>query len=291
MVTLSSWSPYHHAHYIYVAHSYTMFTLWPGLKNQGCACYMNSVLQQLFAIPDFRSAILRCNVPQGKSFMDDGNTEDNGQGANTIVKRNNNRDVFFQTQRTFQHLNDGTRRAFVDPVGLVRAFTDRNPTFKRNSHECAHEFLLLILDQLEKHFEAAPAESFANQLANCIGGAIETIKKCTVCQLHTTIDNKPFKNLQVNVRSTESEEPCNTIERCIHEFTKPETLQLECSNCQRHTETTLTRSVSTLEQVAFYSQTHSQFDLCFIPLFEIRIMLYIIPCSLFDHAHFYNMFM
>ncbi len=137
------------------------------------------------------------------------------------------------------------------------------------------------LSVIETHFEAAPAESFTNQLAHCIGGVIETVKTCTVCQLHTTIDNKPFKTLQVNVRSTKSEEPCNTIERCIHEFTKPETLQLECSNCQRHTENTLTRSVSTLKQVAFYSQTHSQFDFCFIPWFEIRIILY----SLLHHAH------
>ena len=167
--------------------------MWPGLKNQGTTCYVNSVLQLLFSIPNFRSAILRYNVPQEKSFMDDGNTEDNGQGANTIVKRNNNRDVFFQTQRTFQHLNDGTRRAFVDPVGLVRAFVDRNPTFNRNRHECAHEFLLLILQQLETYFEAAPAESFTNQLAHCIGGVIETVKTCTVCQFHTTIDNNHLK--------------------------------------------------------------------------------------------------
>lgn len=29
-----------------------------GLKNIGCICYMNSIMQQLFMIPSFRKAIL-----------------------------------------------------------------------------------------------------------------------------------------------------------------------------------------------------------------------------------------
>jgi uncharacterized UBP type Zn finger protein len=237
---------------------------------------MNSVLQQLYAISEFRSAILECNLPQMKSLVDDGNTESNDQSTHTrgrdenktsvtknqeitrlfvVTQRESQHDVFYQTQRAFHDLNDGTGRAFVNPVGFVRAFLARYPAFKRNPQNCAHEFLYLILDQVARHMEAVPAESFTNQPANCIGGVIETVKTCSVCQLQTTISKVPFKGLEVHVRLKETGLPCNTIERFIQEFMKPETLDnnsnVECSNCQKHTKTTLTKTMSKLQQVAF----------------------------------------
>ena len=171
------------------------------------------------------------------------------------TQRESQYDVFYQTQRTFHDLNDGTGRAFVNPVGFVRAFLARYPAFKRNPQNCAHEFLYLILDQVARHMEAVPAESFTNQPVDCIGGVIEKVKTCSVCQLQTTISKVPFQGLEVNVRLKETGLPCNTIERCIHEFMKPEMLHnnsnVECSNCQQRTKTTLTHSVSKLQQVAF----------------------------------------
>lgn len=35
-----------------------------GLKNLGCTCYMNTLFQQMFMIPDFRTAILECDDPE-----------------------------------------------------------------------------------------------------------------------------------------------------------------------------------------------------------------------------------
>ncbi|CAM9396814.1 unnamed protein product, partial [Scytosiphon promiscuus] len=37
-----------------------------GLKNQGCTCYMNSLLQQLFMVPALRKAILEAKLPRRK---------------------------------------------------------------------------------------------------------------------------------------------------------------------------------------------------------------------------------
>eukprot|EP00903_Cladosiphon_okamuranus_P009694 g9223.t1 len=37
-----------------------------GLKNQGCTCYMNSLLQQLFMVPALRKAILEARLPRRK---------------------------------------------------------------------------------------------------------------------------------------------------------------------------------------------------------------------------------
>lgn len=40
-------------------------TGYVGLKNLGCTCYMNSLLQQFFMVPDFRQGILSINFPKG----------------------------------------------------------------------------------------------------------------------------------------------------------------------------------------------------------------------------------
>lgn len=39
-------------------------TGYVGIKNLGCICYMNSLLQQLYMIPSFREALLNCIDPQ-----------------------------------------------------------------------------------------------------------------------------------------------------------------------------------------------------------------------------------
>lgn len=56
-----------------------------GLQNLGATCYMNSVLQQIFMVPDFRTGLLSCAV------------DDKDEG-------NENQKVLFQLQRIFSYL-------------------------------------------------------------------------------------------------------------------------------------------------------------------------------------------
>jgi len=37
-------------------------TGYVGLKNFGCTCYMNALMQQLFMIPDLRAGILEADI-------------------------------------------------------------------------------------------------------------------------------------------------------------------------------------------------------------------------------------
>ena len=42
------------------------------MKNIGCICYMNSIMQQLFMIPSFRKSIIEVDDPNfGKESNDD----------------------------------------------------------------------------------------------------------------------------------------------------------------------------------------------------------------------------
>ena len=72
-----------------------------GLKNFGCTCYMNSLLQQLYMIPDFRKSVLGIHFPTDASSRD--SVEDN---------------VLYQLQGIFANLQESEKSYFI-PKGFV----------------------------------------------------------------------------------------------------------------------------------------------------------------------------
>lgn len=75
-----------------------------GLENLGCTCYMNSLIQQLFMIPDFRDTVLE--------------TEDLNAG-----KVEDHENLFHQVQLTFGALKI-SQRQYYDPRLFCYAFKD-----------------------------------------------------------------------------------------------------------------------------------------------------------------------
>ena len=74
---------------------------YAGLKNLGCTCYMNSLIQQLFMIPRFRKGVLSIESPN--------DTEDD--------------QFVYQLQSIFTYLQE-TQRKFYDPVGFCKVNKD-----------------------------------------------------------------------------------------------------------------------------------------------------------------------
>jgi len=56
-----------------------------GLKNQGCTCYMNSLLQQLFMMPDVRNSL--CAAPLPTSLRSNGLFSESSGGAKLVGKK------------------------------------------------------------------------------------------------------------------------------------------------------------------------------------------------------------
>lgn len=72
-----------------------------GLKNLGCTCYMNSLLQQFFMVPEFRRGLL--------SVEDKDPDKDES--------------LLWQLQKMFANLQE-SERAYYNPKQFVHAFKD-----------------------------------------------------------------------------------------------------------------------------------------------------------------------
>jgi len=74
-----------------------------GLRNFGCTCYMNSLIQQLFMIPEFRAGILRIPAKQLQSL---------GTMNSLVVT---------ELQQIFANLQESEKQ-FYKPQGFVDVF-------------------------------------------------------------------------------------------------------------------------------------------------------------------------
>jgi len=83
-------------------------TGYVGIQNPGCICYMNSCIQQLFMISEFREAILRIK----QRYINDPKE-----------------DLLHQFQLLFWYLQS-SEKMYADPKGLCHAYKDfdGNPT-------------------------------------------------------------------------------------------------------------------------------------------------------------------
>ena len=107
-----------------------------GLRNLGCICYMNSMMQQFFMIPALRYNLL---------CVEDGKAEELVEYRGKVVDDN----MFHQMQRLFAHLELSERMDY-NPFGFCFAFKefDGAPTNTAEQKD-AQEFLNLLFDRLE----------------------------------------------------------------------------------------------------------------------------------------------
>eukprot|EP01035_Chromulina_nebulosa_P018175 gene18175-23833_t len=112
-------------------------TGYVGLRNFGCTCYMNGLLQILYMIPEFRDTIT--NIPIISKYFPD--TED---------MRN---DYIYQLQRLFLNLKYSKQKSY-SPDDWVYCYKDEtnNQPVNTSDQQDAQEFFQVLIDRLQNNY-------------------------------------------------------------------------------------------------------------------------------------------
>ncbi|KNC49653.1 ubiquitin carboxyl-terminal hydrolase 34 [Thecamonas trahens ATCC 50062] len=146
-----------------------------GLKNQGCTCYMNASLQQMFLIPELRESILR--VPLAAS-------DDEESFAGNIM---------CQLQLLFAKMLE-SRSYYVDTIDFCRTVFLNGEVIQLGQQEDANEFINSLVDQLEPHLKGTPEEAV---FTNVFGGSFVNQIVSQECE---HISERPEEYLTISVK-------------------------------------------------------------------------------------------
>lgn len=197
-----------------------------GLRNLGCICYMNAMLQQFYMMPSLRHGILRTDDNQLPQIDNDKNIDDN---------------ALHQVQKMFTFLELSERMDF-NPSGWCHAFKDweGNPTNTLLQQD-AQEFLNRFLDKVENQMSPTPYKYTINSI---LGG-----KTCSqlICEAGCgSITNRfeDFYNLTLEVKGMP------TLYASLDKFILPEKIdEFNCSTCQKKVTITKRNSLASLPNV------------------------------------------
>jgi len=230
-----------------------------GLKNQGATCYMNSLVQQMFLVDDFRQQILSARVqnidaeteqnndasspppppqppsppPNGANdeFMTDGGimSDDEDDDAGLENKRVGLRpkdSVLYQVQLLFGYLMKSQKK-FYDTMPLCKVLRgfDGQP-LPIGEQQDVNEFCARLFDQLETNLKGTDA---AKCIDEAFGGTIvaQMIAQET-CQ-HKSEREEPYHTVSLTVKNK------STLTESLELYVKGDSLDGDnkwlCSKC------------------------------------------------------------
>lgn len=185
-----------------------------GLKNLGCTCYINSLLQQMFMIPQLRMRLLEIE-----------HTDDESEG-----------DFLFQLQLIFAELQESTQK-FIDTKQFAFAFKDfdgspTDPGVQRDGNE----FLNMLFDRIDTKLAST---QYAKVLSESLGGVLNNQVVCKGCP-HVSERLEPYYCITLDVKNK------TTVQSSLESFIHGEMLEGDnayyCGTCDKKVDA-LKRSV------------------------------------------------
>jgi len=197
---------------------------YAGLKNIGCICYINSMLQQFFMIPPFRNAIASVSdgIPQK---LNEENIDDN---------------LLHQLQRTFVYLIQTTRKDY-NPAQFCYSFkeTDGKPTNTAIQHD-AQEFLNILFDRLEKILKNTPYKHLTQSL---FSGKSNSQVICSNCG-YVSSTYEDYYTLSLEIKNQ------RTLQDCLEKYISGANVsEYMCSSCKKKVDVVKRTLISTLPSV------------------------------------------
>ena len=216
-------------------HTEKSSTGYVGIKNLGCICYMNSLLQQLFMIPSFRNTILSIDDPQKGEVEEQDN-------------------LLYQLQYIFACLANSEKQ-YVDPKDFCNAFKDWDgqPTNVLVQMD-VDEFFNMFMDKLEGLISSSPhkkviQDTFGGKFANEL-----IFKDCP----HYTERPEPYLAISLQVLNKKS------VHESLEAFVQGELMEgdnaVNCEKCEKKVSTLKRTCIKRLPRHLILVLKRFQFD-------------------------------
>ena len=199
-----------------------------GLKNLGCICYMNSIMQQIYMVPTFRYAVMHA---------DDGESPKPSSNYRYSVDDDN---LLHQLQEMYTYLTFSEKMDY-NPRSFCYSFKDfdGNPInvgAQQDSQEFYNNFCDKIENSLKKtKFKYIVSDVFTGRTCSSV-----------ICQNCKSISNRfeDFYNLTLEVKNI------NNLNDSLHKLIVPEIIdEFQCSNCNQKVQIKKITSLNKLPNV------------------------------------------
>ena len=202
-----------------------------GLKNIGCICYMNSILQQMYMVVPFRNAIMSADDKKGVKH-------------NSSIYNNNFFDdnLLHQLQRMYTYLTFSEKQAY-NPKDFCSSFKDLDgQPINIHLQQDSQEFYNNLCDKIEANLKKTKYKYVIDN--------IFTGKMCSsvICEKCKTVSNRfeDFYNLSLEVKNI------TNLYDSLKKFTQPEKIeQFNCEVCKKKVTISKRTSLAKLPNVLF----------------------------------------
>ena len=199
-----------------------------GLKNLGCICYMNSIMQQIYMVPTFRYAIMHA---------DDGESPNPSATYRHSIDDDN---LLHQLQIMYTYLTFSEKMDY-NPRDFCYSFKDfdGNP-INVGTQQDSQEFLNNFCDKIENSLKKTHFKYIIND--------VFTGRTCSsvICDECKSISNRyeDFYNLTLEVKNI------NNLNDSLQKLIVPEIIDdFKCSNCNKNVRISKITSLNKLPNV------------------------------------------
>ena len=199
-----------------------------GLKNLGCICYMNSIMQQMYMVPTFRYAIMHA---------DDGESAKSAQTYRFTIEDDN---LLHQLQIMYTYLTFSEKMDY-NPRNFCYSFKDFDgKPINIGSQQDSQEFYNNFCDKIENSLKKTKYKYIVND--------VFTGRTCSsvLCQGCKHISNRfeDFYNLTLEVKNI------NNLNDSLQKLIIPEIIDdFKCSNCNQSVQIKKVTSLNKLPNV------------------------------------------